>query len=93
MTEQEVTCRKMGNKGGEGETREREDARMCGKTQANRKRQQWKTQSLFGKVNKSFISKQSKSKKLPNTFLIFKIIKVIFVKISTCSSKTAGGVK
>lgn len=71
---------------------EREDARMCGKTQANRKRQQWKTQSLFGKVNKSFISKRSKSKKLSNTFLIFKIIKAIFVKISTCSGKTAGGV-
>lgn len=60
---QEVTCQKMGNQGGEGldmeKAGEREDARTCGKTQANRKRQRWKTQDLFGKVNKSFISKWS----------------------------------
>lgn len=38
---------------------EREDAGMCGKTQANRKRQRWKTQNLFGKVNKSLIWKRN----------------------------------
>lgn len=29
MTEQEVTCRKMGNKGGEGETRHGEKMQEC----------------------------------------------------------------